>query len=144
MAYDVCMAFWLLKTEPRDFSWEMLVRDGETLWTGIRNFEARNNLAAMKTGDYAFMYHTGDEKLVIGIAKIMSEAIPDPTGSATDTWLAIKLVPHIAITRPISLEEIRNTHNLCNMPLVTHARLSVQAVTDDHAQMLMKIGKSYV
>ena len=111
MAYDVCMAFWLLKTEPRDFSWEMLVRDGETLWTGIRNFEARNNLAAMKTGDYAFMYHTGDEKLVIGIAKIMSEAIPDPTGSATDTCLAIKLVPHIAITRPISLEEIRNTHN---------------------------------
>ncbi len=137
------MAFWLLKTEPQDYSWEMLERDGETLWTGIRNFEARNNIEAMKPGDFCFVYHTGEEKLVTGIAKVAALAEPDPTAEK-GSWLAIKLVPHKGIMRPISIEEIRNTHGLSVMPLIAQPRLSVQPVTEEQAQTLLKIGKTEV
>lgn len=137
------MAFWLLKTEPQEYSWEMLERDGKTLWTGIRNAQAKNNIAQMQPGDFAFIYHTGEEKLVAGIAKVMAAPEVDPT-EEKGKWLAIQLVAHRSIMRPVSLEEIRNTHGLSVMPLVAQPRLSVHPVTEEQAHMLLKIGKTEI
>lgn len=135
------MAYWLLKTEPEEYSWETLEREGKASWTGVRNYAARNNLRLMAPGDVLFIYHTGDEKMIVGLATVASAAYPDP---ADEAWAAVDIQALKPLVRQVSLEEIRNTYGLSVMPLVTQARLSVQPVTDGQAEQILKIAKTQV
>ena len=124
------MAYWLLKTEPEEFSWDDQVKRGSKgeSWTGVRNFTARGHMKEMKKGDQAFFYHTGDEKQVVGIVEVIKEAYPDPTDEKgvfkTLDVKAVKPVP-----KPVTLAAIKAEPKLRDMALVKYARLSVQPVT---------------
>lgn len=135
------MSYWLLKTEPAVYSWEHLAKDGETSWEGVRNYQARNNLRLMKVGDRAFIYHSGEDKEIRGICEIVREAFPDPSASEGD-WVSVGIKAVKEVGRPLSLEEIRNTHGLSVMPLVTQSRLSVQPVTEDQWNAILKYTKT--
>jgi predicted RNA-binding protein with PUA-like domain len=135
------MAYWLMKTEPDEYSWEMLERDKHTTWTGVRNFEARNNIREMKPGDRVFIYHSGNDKMIMGVAEVTSDPKPDETATKGE-WTSVDVKPLRSLVRPLSLEEIRNTHGLSVMPVVAHARLSVHPVTEPQAQMILKIAKT--
>jgi predicted RNA-binding protein with PUA-like domain len=124
------MAYWLLKTEPEEFSWDDQVKRGSKgeSWTGVRNFTARGHMKEMKKGDQAFFYHTGDEKQVVGIVEVIKEAYPDPTDEKgvfkTLDVKAVKPVP-----KPVTLAAIKAEPRLKDMALVKYSRLSVQPVT---------------
>jgi predicted RNA-binding protein with PUA-like domain len=124
------MAYWLLKTEPEEFSWDDQVKRGGKgeSWTGVRNFTARGHMKEMKKGDQAFFYHTGDEKQVVGIVEVIKEAYPDPTDEKgvfkTLDVKAVKPVP-----KPVTLAAIKAEPRLKDMALVKYSRLSVQPVT---------------
>lgn len=135
------MAYWLLKTEPVVFSWEQLLEDKETSWDGVRNYQARKFLREMKSGDRVFIYHSGDDKEIRGVAEIVSEAYPDPSAEEGD-WSSVKIKALKTVGRAIGLEEIRNTHGLAVMPLVTQPRLSVQPVTEDQWMAILKYTKT--
>lgn len=115
---------WLVKSEPTTYSWSDLVRDGGTRWDGVRNALARNHLAAMKKGDLALVYHSGDDKAVIGIAKITRAAYPDPSAD-DERWLAVDLAPVKPLPAPVSLAQIKADPKLAGIPLVRLSRLSV-------------------
>lgn len=135
------MAYWLIKSDPDAYSWDQLVKDGETDWTGVRNFQARNNLRLMKKGDLTFIYHSQEEKEIIGVAEIISEAHPDPTAESGD-WVSVKVRAIKECPRHLSLEEIRNTPVLNVMPLVTQTRLSVQPVTEMQWKDILRYTKT--
>jgi len=137
------MAFWLVKTEPETYSWEQFEQEGDTLWTGVRNFQARNNLREMRPGDVVLVYHSGEERNIVGLARVVAPAEPDTTAEKGE-WVAVQMKAHKPLARVVSLDEIRNTYGLSVMPLVTHARLSVQPVTDAQAEMILKIAKTEV
>ncbi|HXJ83789.1 MAG TPA: EVE domain-containing protein [Candidatus Methylomirabilis sp.] len=133
------MAHWLLKSEPDDWSWAEQVakgRDGAE-WTGIRNFSAKNNLRAMKMGEQAFFYHTGKERAVVGIVKVIAEAHPDSTDAA---WLAIDVAAVEPLPTPVSLAQIKADKRLAGMALVRISRLSVQPVTDAEWRLVRQMG----
>ena len=119
------MNYWLVKTEPETYSWDNLVRDKKSGWDGVRNFQARNHLKAMKNGDLVFIYHSGDERSIIGIAKVVKEAYPEAKDEA---WVAVDLVPEKKIKNTISLAQIKADKKLSDMVLVKASRLSVQPV----------------
>jgi len=123
------MAHWLLKSEPEEWSWEQQVAEGRdgAEWTGIRNFSAQNNLRTMKKGEQAFFYHTGKERAIVGIVKVVAEAHPDSTDSA---WRAIDVAAVKKLPKPITLDQIKGDKRLSGMVLVRLARLSVQPVSD--------------
>ncbi|MCR4256625.1 MAG: EVE domain-containing protein, partial [Candidatus Uhrbacteria bacterium] len=131
------MAHWLVKADPSDYSWEELERDEETEWTGIRNFQARNFLKEMQPGDPVFVYHSTEDKSVVGIAEIVREARQDPTDDEAK-WVSVKLKAVKPVGRPLSLDEIRNTPGLSTMPLVEQPRLSVMPVTDAQWEAMLK------
>jgi len=121
------MNYWLIKTEPGAYSWNDLVNDKETYWDGVRNYQARNNLKAMKKGDLCLYYHSVNEKSVVGVAKVIKEHYQDPT-TDDDRWVAVDVKPELEIKRPVTLEQIRADSRLENMVLVRNSRLSVQPV----------------
>lgn len=121
-------SFWLAKSEPFKFPWEQLVRDKRTTWDGVRNFEARNNLRAMKKGDLVLFYHSNEGKEIVGIAKVAKEAYPDPTAGEGD-WSVVDLVPHKALAKPVTLAQIKADKKLADMALLRRSRLSVVPVT---------------
>ena len=135
------MNYWLLKTEPDTFSWEDLARDKKTGWDGVRNFQARSHLKAMKKGDLAFVYHTGDEKSVVGIAKITKDNYPDPTDNE---WVAVEIAPVSKLKNPVGLAQIKADKRFTNMVLVKASRLSVQPVKKEEFDMIVALseGKS--
>ena len=133
------MAHWLVKTEPGEYSWEDLVREGRTAWTGVRNFQARNNLRAMKAGDLCLVYHSGDPKEVVGVAKVARAAYPDPTAAEGD-WSCVDLVPERALKRPVALSEMKGDRALGGMTLLRHTRLSVSPVTKAEFLRVRKLG----
>lgn len=135
------MAYWLVKSDPDTYSWEDLVTDQETDWTGVRNFQARNNLQAMKKGDLTFVYHSQDDKQIVGVAEVCEAAKPDPTANE-GTWVSVRLRAIVPCGRPIGLDEIKNTPGLGTMTLVTHSRLSVQPVTAAEWNALLKYTKT--
>ncbi|MCR4278920.1 MAG: EVE domain-containing protein [bacterium] len=137
------MSHWLLKTEPEIYSWELLEQDKKTMWEGVRNYQARNNLREMKKGDLVFIYHSGEERMITGVARITKEAYDDPT-SSEGKWLVVDIEAVTPLVRPVSLEEIKNTYLLNIMPLATHPRLSVQPVTEDQWNLIIKIAKTEV
>lgn len=128
------MNYWLMKTEPSTYSWDDLVKDKKTVWDGVRNFQARNNLSAMKKGDRAFIYHSMSDKAIIGIAKISKNGYPDP--KAND-WAVVDIVPEKKLKRPITLAEIKGHKKLSNMVLVKNSRLSVQPVREEEFDTLL-------
>ncbi|HVM90502.1 MAG TPA: EVE domain-containing protein [Verrucomicrobiae bacterium] len=135
------MAYWLVKSDPSEYSWQDLVRDGEAEWTGIRNFAARNNLKAMAVGDLVFVYHSQEDKEIVGIAEVTRGAQPDKTAEEGN-WVSVKLKAVKPVGRPIGLEEIRNTPGLSIMPLVEQPRLSVSPVTEAQWQAILKYTKT--
>ena len=135
------MAYWLLKADPKKYSWERLVQDGETSWDGVRNYQARNSLKEMKVGDLAFVYDAGDDKEIRGIAEIVKEAYPDPTAEEGN-WVSVGVKAMKACTRPLHFEEIRNTYGLTVMPLVEQPRVSVHPVTEAQWQAILKYTKT--
>jgi len=132
--------FWLVKQEPSAYSWTDFLRDGKTAWTGVRNFTARNNLRAMRKGDAAFFYHSVTDKSVVGIAKVMREAYPDPTAKEGD-WSAVDLAPEKALSRPVTLDEIKRNPKLKEMALLRLSRLSVQPVTKTQFDEIVRMSK---
>lgn len=116
--------FWLVKQEPSDYSWADFVADGSTSWTGVRNFAARNNLRRMSKGDEVLFYHSGEDKAVVGIAKVARTAYRDTTAKEGD-WSAVDLVPVKALPQPVTLREIKAKPALKNIALVRQSRLSV-------------------
>lgn len=135
------MAYWLLKSDPGTYSWDDLVRDKETDWTGIRNFQARNNLKAMRVGDRAFIYHSQEDKDIVGVVEVTQAAKPDPTAEDGD-WVSVRIRTLAPCGRSLGLEEIRNTPGLGAMVLVTHSRLSVQPVTEAEWMAILKYTKT--
>ncbi len=133
------MATWLFKTEPKTFSFADLVRDKTAVWDGIRNPEARNNLRAAKKGDLVLVYHTGDERAVVGVAKITRAAYPDP---ADADWLAVDLAPVRAVTAPVSLAAIKADARLADFVLVRRGRLSVVPVSDAELGVILALGRT--
>ena len=132
--------FWLVKQEPSAYSWTDFVRDGKTAWTGVRNFTARNNLRAMSKGDAAFFYHSVTDKSVVGIAKVMREAYPDATAKEGD-WSSVDLAPEKALSRPVTLDEIKRNPKLKEMALLRLSRLSVQPVTKTQFDEIVRMSK---
>jgi predicted RNA-binding protein with PUA-like domain len=120
--------YWLVKSEPESYSWSDLVKEGKTAWTGVRNFQARNNLRAMKKGDLVFFYHSVSDKQIVGIARVIGEAYTDKTAKEGD-WSAVDLAPDKPLKRPVALDEIKADAALKNMKLVRHSRISVTPVT---------------
>jgi len=120
---------WLVKEEPTHYNYDALARDGKTSWTGVRNPLAQKNLRSMKKGDRVFYYHTGDEKAVVGIAKALSDAYPDPDDKA-GKYVAVDIAPVKRLPRPVTLAEIKADPAFKDFALVRIARLSVMPVTD--------------
>jgi len=136
------MAYWLLKTEPDDYSWNDQVKrgaKGET-WTGVRNFTARRHLKEMKKGDEFLLYHTGEEKQIVGIGEIIRDAVADPTAKKGEPWLAVQTVAGKPFAKPVTLATIKAEPKLKDMALVKYGRLSVQPVTEAEWKLVCKMG----
>jgi len=133
------MKYWLVKQEPDSYPWEQFVRDGRTAWTGVRNFQARNNLRTMQKGDEVFYYHSVKGKSVVGLAKVAREAYADPTAKEGD-WSCVDLVPVAACRTPVELEQIKAEPALRDVALLRQSRLSVMPVTAAEAKVLKRLG----
>ena len=134
------MAFWLVKSEPEAFSWAQQVHNNVEPWTGVRNYQARNNLAAMKIGDLAFFYHSVSEKRIVGVVEVVREAYPDPTAD-DPRWVCVDVKAMGAFGRPVSLAEIKADPALAEMALLKQSRLSVAPVTEAEFRHLTQIGE---
>lgn len=128
--------YWLVKSEPESYSWAALVKDGKTAWTGVRNFQARNNLRQMRKGDSVLFYHSVSEKQVVGLARVEKEFYQDPAATEGD-WSAVDLAPFKALAKPVSLETIKGDKILKEMALVRNSRLSVTPVSEAQFDRLM-------
>ena len=133
--------FWLVKQEPASYSWSDFVGEGETSWTGVRNFAARNNLRKMRKGDEVLFYHSGEEKAVVGIAKVTQTAYPDPTAKEGD-WFTVDLAAVKPLARPVTLREIKNNSRLTGIPLIRQSRLSVMPLRETEFREIVKMGTS--
>ncbi len=133
--------FWLVKQEPEAYSWDAFVKDGATAWTGVRNFQARNNLRTMKKGDLVFYYHSVTGKQVVGIATVAREAYPDKTAEEGD-WSCVDLKPLKPLKRPVSLDQLKSDATLKEMKLVRQSRLSVTPVTEKEAKRLLELAET--
>jgi len=132
---------WLVKQEPESYSWETFVQEKETAWTGVRNFQARNNLRAMKKGDFVLFYHSGDAKEVVGLAKVTKEAYPDPSATEGD-WSAVDLAPLKPLRQPVTLQTVKSDEILRQMPLVRNSRLSVSPATPAQFARVLELAKT--
>ncbi|HTH18707.1 MAG TPA: EVE domain-containing protein [Candidatus Udaeobacter sp.] len=132
--------FWLVKQEPSSYSWSDFVADGETSWTGVRNFAARNNLRKMQKGDEVFFYHSGDEKAVVGIAKVVRIAYPDATADEGD-WSTVDLAPVKPVAKPVTLREIKSNPRLKGILLVRQSRLSVMPLAEPEFREIESMGR---
>jgi predicted RNA-binding protein with PUA-like domain len=133
------MNHWLVKTEPDEYSWDDLVEEGKAMWDGIRNYAARKHLNGMQEGDLVLVYHSRTNPGVVGIAKVVREAYPDPT-TEDDRWVAVELTA-VEPLPPLSLKIIKNTPALAEIPLVRISRLSVQPVPEDAFALMVKLAK---
>ena len=135
------MQHWLVKQEPADYSWATFVKDGGAAWTGVRNFQARNNLRAMKKGDWVLYYHSVTEKQVMGLARVAKAAYPDPTASEGD-WSCVDLVPVKALKQPVGLGAMKSDAKLRDLALLKQTRLSVVPLTPVHFERILALGRT--
>jgi predicted RNA-binding protein with PUA-like domain len=132
------MQHWIVKSEPETYSWSQLVADGRTAWTGVRNFAARNHLRAMKKGDAVFFYHSGEDKAVVGIARLEKASYADPTAKEGD-WSCVDIVPVKPLAKAVTLAQIKGDKILKEMVLAKQSRLSVSPVTKEQFDRLLQL-----
>ena len=135
------MNYWVVKQEPEAYSWMQFVADGKTDWTGVRNFQARNNLKAMAVGDAVLYYHSGEEKAVVGIATVSREAFADPT-AGEGNWIAVELQAKKPLGKPVTLATIKADAVLKEIALARQSRLSVSPLTREAYQHIVSLGKA--
>jgi predicted RNA-binding protein with PUA-like domain len=133
--------YWLIKSEPFKYSWDQLVADGSTYWDGVRNYEARNNLAAMKVGDLALYYHSNEGKEVVGVARVIKESYPDPT-TDDERWVVVDVEPVVPFVQAVTLAEIKAEPALEDINLVRRGRLSVVPIDRVEFQRILSMGKT--
>jgi predicted RNA-binding protein with PUA-like domain len=131
--------FWLVKQEPGSYSWSDFIAEGQAAWTGVRNYTARNNLRKMREGDEVLFYHSGDDKAVVGIARVTREAYPDPTAKEGD-WSAVDLAPVKSLRRSVSLRAIKDNRRLKDVLLIRQSRLSVMPLAKSEFREIVKMG----
>ena len=129
----------MVKQEPETYSWSDFVNDGVTDWTGVRNYQARNNLREMKTGDRVLFYHSGKDKAVVGMAEVVKSAYPDPTAE-DGQWVAVDLKPIKVLKNPVPLAAIRYDKRLSQLPLIRQSQLSVMPLTKDEFEVIVLLG----
>lgn len=130
--------YWLAKTEPETYSWEKFVSMGRDHWDGVRNYQARNNLKNMQPGDFVLFYHSGKERAVVGIARVVKEAYPDPTTDDAQ-WVVVDMVPVRPLKKPVTLKQVKDDKNLQEIALVRHTRLSVMPLTKSEYDRIMNM-----
>jgi predicted RNA-binding protein with PUA-like domain len=135
------MNYWLVKSEPEAYSWLQFLKDGKTAWTGVRNFAARLNLRAMTSGDRVLFYHSGEEKSVVGLARVVKEFYPDATADEGD-WSCVDLAAEKTLARPVTLAEIKADKILKEMVMARQSRLSVSPVTAAQFKQLLKLAEA--
>ena len=133
------MQHWLVKSEPVKYSWEKFNKDGRTFWDGVRNYQARNNLREMKTGDLVLFYHSNDGKEVVGIAKVVKEAYQDPT-TDDKNWVVVDLSPVETLKTPVTLETIKADERLKDVGLIRQGRLSVMCLKREEFDRIVELG----
>ena len=129
------MAYWLVKSEPDVYSWDTFVKDKTTFWDGVRNFQARNNLKAMRKGDTVLFYHSNEERQVVGLCTGVKEAYQDPTTDDT-AWVVVDLKAGKKLKQPVTLVQIKQTPELATIALIRQSRLSVMPLTDDEFTLI--------
>lgn len=134
------MNYWLVKSEPFKYSWDRFVQDGKTFWDGVRNYQARNNLMAMKTGDLVLFYHSNEGMEVVGIARVIKEHYPDPTTEDT-RWAVVDLEPVEALKVPVSLEKIKADERLAQVALIRQSRLSVMPLKQEEFDRILELSE---
>jgi predicted RNA-binding protein with PUA-like domain len=132
------MNYWMVKQEPEAYSWDDFVKDGKTDWTGVRNFQARNNLREMKKGDKVLFYHSVTGKEVVGIATVTKPGFPDPTD---EKWVAVELSPAKPLKKPVSLAQIKANLALANIGLLRQSQLSVMPLSKDEFDEIVSMSK---
>lgn len=133
------MQYWLVKSEPVKYSWEKFNQDGCTFWDGVRNYQARNNLREMKTGDLVLFYHSNEGKAVVGIAKVVKEFYQDPT-TDDKNWVVVDLSPVEGLKNPVTLEQIKADDRLKDIHLVRQGRLSVMGLKKEEFDRIIELG----
>ena len=133
--------FWMVKQEPEVYSWTNFANDGRTDWTGVRNYQARNNLRDMRAGDRVLFYHSGKEKAVVGLAEVVKASYPDPTAEDPQ-WVAVDLKPVKPFETPVQLAAIRYDKRLSQLPLIRQSQLSVMPLTKEEFEAIVAMGKS--
>lgn len=133
---------WLIKSEPHVYGFLQLQNDGKTSWDGVRNFEARNNLRAMKKGDLALYYHSNKGKEVVGIARVARAAYHDPTAPKDEDWVSVEVAPVKPLAAPVSLAAVKANRKLVDIALVKRSRISVVPVTEAEFAEILKMGKT--
>lgn len=134
------MNYWLVKSEPVKYSWQQFLKDGKTVWDGVRNYTARNNLRAMKLGDFVLYYHSNEGKEIVGYAKVVREAFQDPT-TEDPAWVSVEISPEKTFKNTVTLEHIKTDAVLENMLIIKQGRLSVMPVTKKEFEHILKLGK---
>jgi predicted RNA-binding protein with PUA-like domain len=134
------MGYWLVKSEPHKYSWQQLLEDGRTYWDGVRNYQARNNLQAMRKGDAVLFYHSNEGLAVVGIARVSKEAYPDPT-TDDPRWVAVDIEPVETLATPVSLSVMKKDKRLQNLGLIKQAQLSVMSVTQKEFEIIVTTGR---
>lgn len=132
------MNYWLVKSEPSEYSYDDLVKDGSTFWDGVRNYAARNNLKNMKVGDQVLFYHSVNEKAVVGISKVVREHYQDPT-TDDDRWVVVDLAPERKLDNPVTLAQIKADPTLSDIALVRQSRLSVMPLEPNAFNRIVKM-----
>ncbi len=137
------MNYWLIKSEPGEYSFDDLTKDGTTVWSGVRNYAARNNLRAMKNGELVLFYHSVDDREVVGICKVSKEFYPDPTAESGD-WSAIDVVPVLKLNNTVHLSQIKKTDMLQNIALVRIGRLSVMPLEKSEFEKILLMANTTI
>ena len=135
--------FWLFKSEPETYSFETLIKEKKTNWNGVRNFQARNFLRDCNKGDFALIYHSGKEKSVVGISKILKEGYPEPDPKKPGDWVQLDIGFAMKLSAPVSLSILKSTPSLKNLMLIKQSRLSCMPVTEKEFKIILELGQSW-
>jgi len=134
------MNYWLVKSEPFKYSWDDFVREGKSVWDGVRNYQARNNLKAMKKGDWVFFYHSNEGVEVVGLAEISKEFYQDPT-TEDDRWVVVELIPVKKLAKTVTLKSMKSDERLSNLALIKQSRLSVTPVLKAEFDIILSLAE---
>lgn len=135
------MNYWIVKSEPAKYAYQTLEKEGRTVWDGVRNFQARNNLREMRVGDICCYYHSNDGKAIVGLAKVLKESYQDPTTNDPN-WVVVEIGPFQQLKSPVTLEQMKSTPKLSNIGLIRQGRLSVMKITKDEFDTILELSQN--